>query len=742
MSKDFPHSDDPSYLQRTEKQIPKVAVVYVHGMGLQRRNEETSRLIDALDYYLVSRSFIENTLYLSQKYLCSDAKYLKNPRWAKNLQTASPFLRFTKTRENIFEFKRFPLQFSGPIEGLQYEKIIALPLNKDRKTYIRPQEATYFNKEEKFKITFYEAYWAPEVAGNVNSFQVILWLLKQIFIPFRILHSNWDTLATIRKNTLIKRLHSEWHRERNRYEALGEKELQEIDEKIHINIYRKLMDRYLYFLRADLAQHDRSFLNRFKVFLLNTDHLIIDPDAKIEPKYVETQKTAYFFTKRLRTQTIKIYSRFKKIEKFKPFNFFTLIQIFGKKIFSQKSKFSTDSTRKLLREWRFDFIKSQIYAIIAIILVFCALFEFFIFILYLYQLSYNSKFAIVYEFFKLKNPNFEFLKTEFPTVFIYSLPLNLNAVVSTILVVAIAYFFPKINIFLMHYLGDVMQWSTYNESNLYSENRKKILSATKDVIFSAIRSDCEKVIIVGHSLGSAIALDSLISIFNESQSVNDESYSPKLLNKIKSFFTLGSPIDKIYYFFESHSSEYSHHNYFIEQNRGNMKKWRESKIYSKLVWVNFYDHSDLISGPVYSHNGISVSSKKEFNLPDHLWNIPINYYRYGSLNRSHTAYFNHTHVVESVWKAISEDSESLNSYIIDNYKSFAQNSPKNLYWQAGFFFGLAPLIIINLFFFNRFRLFLILFLTIQVFLIFFTTFNKIIPEQWKLFNSEKHISEL
>ena len=42
------------------KRDPHVAVIYVHGMGEQRRLEETARLVDALDIYLNERRKDEN----------------------------------------------------------------------------------------------------------------------------------------------------------------------------------------------------------------------------------------------------------------------------------------------------------------------------------------------------------------------------------------------------------------------------------------------------------------------------------------------------------------------------------------------------------------------------------------------------------------------------------------------------------------------------------------------------------
>jgi hypothetical protein len=648
-------TNPPSLLSPDKKNLPHVAIIYVHGMGSQRRNEETSRLIDALDYYLVSRSLDKN-----------------GGNWR------------------------------NPKEGLQYQKIEMQELTS--KTYIRPLSATYHKRgcencypEDLLKLTFIEGYWAPEMAGVVGTGQVLTWLVRQSLIPFFNLLTGWDKLARIRQNALIGFLHEKFHK--LALKPSRSWTYKSINEKIERPKFETLMKLYLYFNRVDLTRHSPSFLRRFNEFLrtetLNAPGLL-DPEARVNPEHVRTE---------LDTEPHRFLNwlpaYIKRIIKFS-------WSVVAKQNHPDGSFESPTQERKgllqLLNRWSWEFVLNQWTVQAFIFAIWCTTAALLLTILWLTQ---NVLLALM----KLQTHDFKMpirLGTEIDPTITYILFCLMLAV--------LIYFRHKIPEFITNFLGDVMQWTTYNESERFNRNRTRVLERFKEILSSALNDKgdqrqtsaytdefeaepfqtrikspkFDRVVIIAHSLGSAIVLDSLVSIFNEIESkVGPFKDRKNDLNRITHLFTMGSPIDKIFYFFESRPSAFAHHNYFIEQNRGDLKKWRKDGYYKNLNWINYYDRSDLIAGPIYSLNTISDKVVPDGMPPEHIWNVPINHFTTGSLTKSHGTYFENTDVIASIWQAISEDhsqqkqaqsSEELkNRFVAEHYPKIAQRMP----WWIG-----------------------------------------------------------
>lgn len=627
----------PSSTPSEPKRVRQVAVIYVHGMGSQRRNEETSRLIDALDYYLVSRSSEKDT---------------------------------TGKKKD-------------PTEGLTYENIRVRRL--DENTYIRPQIASYRNDvtNEKLEITFFEGYWAPETAINIHSLVVLNWLFKYLWTPLKIIWADWDKYATIKRIALINILHDAWHDEVKdkkipKYQSRGETACEEnsIYEKIGLEKYVNLLEYYIYYNRVDLIQKSNDFLSLFRwnLFLKRFKKFLYD-DLDVEN------------ANKISSDGIKEVPRFKDVK--------THTSLSEEKGFHQSlsdDNFKRKELFDLLKNWIRTFYAMQFRVQFLIILTqlsilgFIAAFFFTGFQLYLYH-----------NFF-MQSSNFW-----------GGIGIKLLGLI--IFFLLFFYLTPKILNFLSYFLGDVMQWATYNESQVYSRNRKRILNTIKSIFSTAVNSnlkqtDGEKplydsVILVGHSLGSAILLDSLISTFNDIQSKISLGEAEKEdFRKVTHLITLGSPIDKIYYYFESHASPFAHHNYFMEQNRGDLKLWRDKNIYKNMNWINFYDCSDIIAGPVFAHN--TIANPKSTRLPgelvNHVWNVPINYYTFGSLSKAHGSYFYNVQVISTIWKAIEESSrktQDLNDRMsLDYYPQIAEKEkfPAKISYQFYSFLALSLLV--------------------------------------------------
>ncbi|MGB3244057.1 MAG: hypothetical protein WBB25_05960 [Sulfitobacter sp.] len=132
-----------------------VSVIYFHGMGSQRRYEETSRLIDSVD-----------------SYLSNEHRERGNSR--------------------------------GFLSGIK-PKVEPFRMNSDETvTYIRTRyapdgENKYENNTE---VRYYEAYWAPIMAGSSSARRVALWILRQSIRPWQTLTTVWRERQRLRRSAL------------------------------------------------------------------------------------------------------------------------------------------------------------------------------------------------------------------------------------------------------------------------------------------------------------------------------------------------------------------------------------------------------------------------------------------------------------------------------------------------------------------------------------------------------------
>ena len=105
------------------------------------------------------------------------------------------------------------------------------------------------------------------------------------------------------------------------------------------------------------------------------------------------------------------------------------------------------------------------------------------------------------------------------------------------------------------------QWASlkdlviYTTSDVRSQNyeiRRKILDGAVEELKLLLKSDWryDQIIVVGHSLGSVIAYDALDRIQQDMNVPNDPKAVPT--SKIKGLVTLGSPLDKVAFFFHEH----------------------------------------------------------------------------------------------------------------------------------------------------------------------------------------------
>jgi hypothetical protein len=209
--------------------------------------------------------------------------------------------------------------------------------------------------------------------------------------------------------------------------------------------------------------------------------------------------------------------------------------------------------------------------------------------------------------------------------------------------------------FLTNYLGDVQAWATYQETDTKHEARNKVLMRSLDILTHVLNDPrCTRVTVVAHSLGTSIAHDALLALTRRNRSTNaqDPMSGPVELHKIEHFVTMGSPIDKIEYLFESYASQSHRYKRVVEAFRGDIGSEpfsRNGKPY--IHWINFWDGGDSISGPLHSPTGSTASSQS-------VDNVRIASYDFPAPNASHGGYFDNKTVIETLYGIIYQRERS------------------------------------------------------------------------------------
>jgi len=131
------------------------SVVYFHGMGSQRRYEETSRVIDSLDRYMASQ------------------------------RTGSEPLGYLRDVEAAVELLR-----------------PATPTN-DTVGYIHTRFMMDTKGRQAHEVRFYEAYWAPVMAERKSAWGIVKWIFRQPLRPWSTLRTPWRERQRLRRASLV-----------------------------------------------------------------------------------------------------------------------------------------------------------------------------------------------------------------------------------------------------------------------------------------------------------------------------------------------------------------------------------------------------------------------------------------------------------------------------------------------------------------------------------------------------------
>jgi len=194
----------------------------------------------------------------------------------------------------------------------------------------------------------------------------------------------------------------------------------------------------------------------------------------------------------------------------------------------------------------------------------------------------------------------------------------------------------KVRTILIEYVGDVAIYVTPNKLDRFEEVRTKIKDLARSVA-SAVYTACEdgtnhrflynQVAIVGHSLGSVIAYDTLNRLM-----LDDWLSSNHLgiANRTNSLITFGSPLEKTAFFFTIQGKDTLR---IRERLAATVQPLIQSyEMFRKFPWINIYSRNDIVSGDLQfydlrsmrdSRGGSPLPAKAVRNLVDKDACVPL-----------------------------------------------------------------------------------------------------------------------
>ena len=154
---------------------------------------------------------------------------------------------------------------------------------------------------------------------------------------------------------------------------------------------------------------------------------------------------------------------------------------------------------------------------------------------------------------------------------------------------------------MVQYVGDVAIYVTPNKLDRFDDVRNKIKD-TAHTVASGLYTACvpntnkflyDKIAIVGHSLGSVIAYDTLNRLMLEDWLSNNHL---GIANRTECMVTFGSPLNKTAFFFTIQGKENLH---IRERLAATVQPLIQSyRKFRKFKWINVFSRNDIISGPL------------------------------------------------------------------------------------------------------------------------------------------------
>lgn len=197
------------------------------------------------------------------------------------------------------------------------------------------------------------------------------------------------------------------------------------------------------------------------------------------------------------------------------------------------------------------------------------------------------------------------------------------------------------SIFRTH-LADVLTWTISSEREVGFNAKIRVLSYAQKLFRHVAGNDgCDRCVVIGHSLGSSIALEALMREGRNAKMAGFEN--PGWLSKISHIFTIGSPIELIFDFFQADRSHSHRHSRLEEAKRLSLSLppfLVDNKPTSTRI-VNVWSKLDPLSYELFSpRRSISEPRETIVNLEVLSAGAPFN---------CHTSYFRDRNVMRSIF---------------------------------------------------------------------------------------------
>ena len=488
-------TDDPP-ARKPQPLAPHTAVIYFHGMGSQRRLEETSRIIDSLD----------------------------NHGHNKKLNLFDVTCHIEPSRV-------------APGETVQFIRTALI-----EKPGVRGAKSS--NPRTPAQVHFYEGYWAPITATGVKPWTVFWWLLKQAFRPFVMLNSDWRRHARLRRSAL-RELH-----------------------QVHRNLGKVL-----------------SFSERVRRIFWGRK-MCRKPRIRLKPSEVRI--------------LLKEYKSFEGLQSRRDFpnGAYTDFRKYLGERLARKQPSKPSFCCRLQRAadaWKDHAFDTELRNLLVLWTM----------MLFILVASLTGITLVSWFLSGVTNSPIAQAIADLTAgkVSLQSNTFHISALTGLGFVVTLL----GLPMFLRRFLGDVVFWCTYEETDVRFKKRREILDFGVKVVKHVLRDpQCKRVVVLAHSLGTAIAHDVLLELGKDdwARTHNRPGFdlvSTDELNKIEHFVTAGSPIDKVHYFFESDPGPSHRYTRVSDTIRGDMgRKPFSNNDRPFLHWINFWDKADIISGSLES----------------------------------------------------------------------------------------------------------------------------------------------
>ncbi|TXC69947.1 hypothetical protein FSB78_02505 [Sphingomonas ginsenosidivorax] len=222
------------------------------------------------------------------------------------------------------------------------------------------------------------------------------------------------------------------------------------------------------------------------------------------------------------------------------------------------------------------------------------------------------------------------------------------------------------------YLYDVISWTLESERNAQFASRERVIQYSQKLIRKvAGHPQCDSITIVAHSLGSCIATEALLREGVRQKALARQGLKTTL-QKISSVFTVGSPIDLIFFFFQADQTFSHRYNRIAEEKRLSISLppfWLNGAAGTTKIY-NAWSRFDPIS------SSMQALRKRMSERRNAIVNVEVLPASAPAPLKSHTTYFADPTLMSAIYSSVMGTDLQLDQ--VTRQRFFAQHPALNL----------------------------------------------------------------